>query len=449
MDRTRDAVGKCLFIIVTLALTLTALYWGQPSSVEAAKDLSCVTSSCHDQMGKAKFVHGPAAVGECTYCHEQTGKHEFKPIGDVGGLCYQCHIRQDDGKGVHPPVKDGECTGCHDPHQSPNQFQLRAAGDNLCFICHDKPELVGKKFVHSPVAEGGCSSCHNPHKSDFPKMLIAQGNDVCYACHSDKEELAKTKKHTHAPVAESCVNCHSPHSTDFENNLVAEPNQGLCYMCHDDKQAEIQNNKVRHAGLETPKKCVACHDPHFSDYVKQLVQKPMDLCMKCHSKEYVQGKSRTANMAEILAGNSSKHGPILQGDCSGCHNPHGSNNFRILNANFPPVFYSAYDAKNYELCFECHEKDLANTQNTTTMTGFRDGKQNLHFVHVNKKVKGRTCRACHDAHATNNPRHIRDAVPFGSWGLPVGFTKTDTGGTCLPGCHQLFKYDRDKPVNNR
>jgi predicted CXXCH cytochrome family protein len=441
--------GRNSCILVTAGLVLIALCWGWPATVEAAKSPSCVTASCHDQMGKAKFVHGPAAVGECLYCHQQTGKHEFKAIKDVGELCYQCHIRQDDGKGVHPPVMDGECTGCHDAHQSPNQFQLRAAGDNLCFLCHDKSELIDNRFVHSPVAEGGCSSCHNPHKSDFPKMLIAEGNDVCYACHSDKEELAKTKKHTHGPVAESCVNCHSPHSTNYESNLVGEPNQGLCYICHDDKQEEIKNDKVKHAGLETPQKCLACHDPHFSDYVKQLVQKPMDLCMMCHSKEYVRGKNKTANMAEILSNNKSMHGPILENDCSGCHDPHGSNNFRILRANFPPVFYSPYNPENYELCFMCHEKNLASTQNTIVMTGFRNGNQNLHFVHVNKEVKGRTCRSCHDAHATNNPRHIRDTVPFGNWGLPVGYTKTETGGACLPGCHQLFEYDRDKPVKTR
>ncbi|MBT9536511.1 MAG: cytochrome C, partial [Nitrospirae bacterium] len=74
--------------------------------------------------------------------------------------------------------------------------------------------------------------------------------------------------------------------------------------------------------------------------------------------------------------------------------------------------------------------------------------KNLHFVHVNKTIKGRTCRACHDVHATNNPKHIRDAVPFGAWGLPVGFQKASNGGSCQPGCHQKFEYNRIKPVKN-
>jgi hypothetical protein len=97
----------------------------------------------------------------------------------------------------------------------------------------------------------------------------------------------------------------------------------------------------------------------------------------------------------------------------------------------------------------CHEQTIAQEKFTTTLTGFRNGKQNLHYVHVNLKVKGRTCRACHDAHATNNPKHIRDGVPFGAWNLPINFEKTAAGGQCLPGCHQLFKYDREKEVFNR
>jgi hypothetical protein len=45
-------------------------------------------------------------------------------------------------------------------------------------------------------------------------------------------------------------------------------------------------------------------------------------------------------------------------------------------------------------------------------------------------------------------KHIRDGVPFGSWKLPVGFSKTATGGKCLPGCHKMYAYDRNKVVQN-
>jgi predicted CXXCH cytochrome family protein len=175
----------------------------------------------------------------------------------------------------------------------------------------------------------------------------------------------------------------------------------------------------------------------------------MDTCMICHDKPLDTPTGKVLNMEQFLAANKEAHGPILQKDCSACHNAHGSDNFRMLKEDFPPVFYAPFDLKKYNLCFNCHEKTLVLDPKTTTLTGFRNGDQNLHYVHVNKSVKGRTCRACHDVHATNNPRHVRDAVPFGGWDLPVGFVKKENGGSCLPGCHQRFDYDRKSPVKNR
>ncbi len=448
-------MDKKLFILIAFAaLPFLYLPHGNDGHAfaqgdEAAKPKeSCITDKCHTRMGKEKFVHGPVAVGDCILCHKQLKKHKFEPITDVGKLCDDCHEKLTTKKVVHAPVKAGQCIKCHDPHQSPYKFQLRAAGGDLCFLCHDKA-IVGGKFVHGPVAVGSCSTCHAMHQSEFPKLLLAQGNEVCFNCHADKAEAFKNKKFVHAPVQEACINCHSPHSGNFRYNFKVEGSRDLCFTCHTDKEKEIKEATVPHKGLDTDKKCLACHDPHVSDYVKQLTKQPSDLCMSCHDRDYKGPNGSVANMKVLLANNSEHHGPIKQNDCSGCHNTHGSKNFRILREYFPQLFYAGYSQDNYKLCFMCHEKSITSDERTTTLTGFRNGDQNLHFVHVNKAVKGRTCRACHDAHATNNPRHIRDEVPFAKWQLPVGFTKTETGGRCMPGCHQLFSYDRVKPVVNK
>ncbi|PLX46332.1 MAG: cytochrome C, partial [Deltaproteobacteria bacterium] len=71
----------------------------------------------------------------------------------------------------------------------------------------------------------------------------------------------------------------------------------------------------------------------------------------------------------------------------------------------------------------------------------------LHYLHVNKDPKGRSCKACHEVHAGNQDKHIRKEVPFGAkWKLPVNYTKTDTGGNCVVGCHKPKDYDRENPV---
>jgi hypothetical protein len=79
---------------------------------------------------------------------------------------------------------------------------------------------------------------------------------------------------------------------------------------------------------------------------------------------------------------------------------------------------------------------------TTTLTKFRNGDQNLHYVHVNKDERGRTCRACHEVHAAKQKHQIRDAVPYGHTGfmLKVNFTPTATGGSCARTCHITRSY---------
>lgn len=87
---------------------------------------SCVTGECHNAMGRGKYVHGPVAAGECTFCHIPEGRHKFKPIRDVGKLCQECHDQLIAKKAEHG--KDGKCSRCHDPHQSPYEYHLRTPG---------------------------------------------------------------------------------------------------------------------------------------------------------------------------------------------------------------------------------------------------------------------------------------------------------------------------------
>ena len=87
------------------------------------------------------------------------------------------------------------------------------------------------------------------------------------------------------------------------------------------------------------------------------------------------------------------------------------------------------------------------TPETTDLTDFRNGKTNMHYLHVNKAERGRTCRACHETHGSDLPKHIRESIPYGKWDLPIRFTKTETGGSCSPGCHLPKPYDRINPVD--
>ena len=125
----------------------------------------------------------------------------------------------------------------------------------------------------------------------------------------------------------------------------------------------------------------------------------------------------------------------------------GSDNFRILRGRYPAEIYAPYRDGIYEACLICHDKNLLRYPDTTIYTGFRNGNQNLHFLHVANKRKGRTCRVCHEPHASNGEKLIsKEGSQFGEWRIPLNFRITPTGGSCAPGCHQAFSYDREKPV---
>jgi len=423
-------------------------------TIDAQETDTCITSKCHDTMEKQKYVHGPVAAGECEICHGEAPDHrnnpekiKFPEIEDVAEICYACHEKFPVKKLTHSPVEEGECVACHSPHGSPYKFQLLAKGGELCFNCHDE-ELAAEKYVHGPVAVGGCVACHDPHTADFDMNLRAESPNLCYMCHTDKAEAINDSEFVHTPVAEDCVLCHNPHSAP-KQFMLQEESPELCLDCHDDKSEHIAAATVKHGALETDRTCLNCHDAHMSNIAMNLLMEPLDLCLSCHDREYKKEDGKTImDMKKWLAENTDHHGPIKMKDCSGCHDPHGSINFRILRNPYPPTFYKAFKTDNYNLCFSCHEKTIVLNPETTKLTNFRNGNENLHFKHVNKPVKGRTCRACHETHASNYPKHIREAVPFGAWELPVNFEKTGTGGSCTPGCHKIKKYDRvNKEIN--
>jgi predicted CXXCH cytochrome family protein len=154
------------------------------------------------------------------------------------------------------------------------------------------------------------------------------------------------------------------------------------------------------------------------------------------------GDEMLTDMRALLFGNPAWHQPIREDGCTGCHQPHGSLNFRLLKDSFPETFYAGFDLDEYGLCFSCHESGAMTIQWTRTLTGFRDGNRNLHYVHVNKEKRGRTCRACHSLHASPSELHVREEVPYGKWLMPINFEKQSDGGSCHPGCHKIEVYDR-------
>ncbi len=401
----------------------------------------CTTSGCHTNFGKSAHVHGPIGAGVCISCHNPHGSYNQMAMARTGQeLCTICHQAKEEefnqGK-VHVPVKEG-CVSCHNPHESAMRFQLRGNGasvSSLCFTCHEST-IFTKSHRHGPVGAGDCIACHKPHTSKHENLLIAspEKGEVCFQCHKDRKQEF-TMKFVHDPVEENCNKCHDPHSSDARFQLHKTGSE-LCADCHKTKSPKlydaIANSKYKHQPVDEGR-CTDCHRAHSSDVKSMLKKGTEELCFTCHDE-----------LADDVAGSDFRHGPVQTGDCMACHDVHGSNNSRILSKYFPEEFYKEYRPENYELCFGCHNKDIAKKKFTKTLTNFRDGEYNLHYFHVNMK-KGRNCVACHDPHASVQAKHIRTEVPFGAWSYPIAITKTKNGATCVVGCHAPKTYDRKKP----
>jgi predicted CXXCH cytochrome family protein len=299
--------------------------------------------------------------------------------------------------------------------------------------CH--AEMGTASYVHTPIAQGSCNFCHDLAASRARYGLRKSDLDLCLSCHEDQKTFYNQEV-VHPPVEIDCISCHNPHQSPYRFQLESGPSSArLCFTCHD------EDDKMEYMYLHGPVKsedCLACHNPHASNYKHLVREGPQEiqLCDNCHEE-----------IPKKIKNSTFKHGVINEGLCSPCHAFHGSNLTKHWTRLFPDKFYNPYDPELYGLCFQCHRKAKAFLEKSTTLTNFRNGKRNLHYLHVTRR-KGRTCIACHDIHATNQERLIRSSTPFGpsNFHIHIVFVKTPTGGTCVKSCHVSKGYDREKPL---
>jgi len=448
------AVGLIPVAVIAAAGVNSARQPGQPDIRPTTETANCATK-CHQAISQRPIVHGPINQDVCMVCHtyEDPQQHAFKLTTDSTELCTQCHTL-DHKRVTHVPVAEGSCMECHDPHGSEHEVMLVADRKrDLCMQCHVDTTL-GKAFVHGPVANGACVLCHEPHSSNQDFLLSSPPNYLCQTCHSEIKTEPEVGLNIHGALEQGCTQCHNAHASDHQFQLKSESPE-LCLSCHDYMRETIagEHESVVHGPLRDGGGCAECHNPHSSRLPNLQRESQPQLCLQCHDREIKlpdkdgeKGATLT-NISALLAANPNHHGPIRDGLCTACHQPHASDHFRLLLSEYPAEFYAPFELQRFTLCFSCHVPDLVLTEKAKGLTDFRNGDQNLHFLHVNRE-KGRTCRACQEVHASKQKAHIRESVPFGSsgWMLEINFKPSAEGGSCAPACHKVRAYDRENPV---
>jgi len=331
------------------------------------KPVAALCADCHDPFpseagGKKLVRHSPVEEGECTACHAVHGS-DLKKLLPVQGkaLCVKCHTDPSltpDGKEwavTHPALDDG-CLVCHLPHVAPAAGMLKSPQAPLCFGCHDAfavPDASKGGSIHTPVAQGACALCHAPHGSAEKKLLLASpGRALCLKCHKDPalDPGGIPWAVPHPALDEGCTACHRPHVAEARR-LLAKPPSALCAGCHEDKNLNADGKPW--ATQHTPVAkgmCGSCHGPHGAPEKGLLKKSVYEICETCHTEVHARHQSVEVdpNTGQPASGKAQlppgfrvrkKDGRIA---CVGCHQPHGSDNQILWNA----------DAATF--CSRCH-----------------------------------------------------------------------------------------------
>ena len=261
-------------------------------------------------------------------------------------------------------------------------------GEETCLTCHEDRAKGYHGSAHSrtqdprtPAATKGCESCHGPGQAHVDgggdktkikalgSMSPKEVNETCLSCHnrSNHNEWAGSK---HDARNVSCTTCHSVHAPKSEKGqLKTETQLETCVQCHRKEVNKV--HKSSHMPVKEGKmECTSCHNPHGSQNVKMLREgnSITEACASCHAEK------RGPFLYEHAVGRES---------CVTCHDPHGSNNERMLVAKQPM------------LCQRCHvhSRHPATIYDNTQAT-----------INKSNRIAGRSCVNCHQMiHGSNHP----------------------------------------------
>ena len=270
-------------------------------------------------------------------------------------------------------------------------------------------------------------------------MVAAVKTPECIECHGD----LVGKEMIHYPAEDACDNCHestgaSHPSEDSLGFRLMDSSPALCFLCHEEGPARAHVHQPVAEG-----KCLACHDAHGSSQASLLLHEEQELCLGCHNRAYSSDSSETGNIRPLVKGsNMVVHTAIADMGCMTCHQAHGSDFRALLVDAYPAEDYVPAETENFGLCFLCHDADIMEAEETEGATGFRNGRQNLHRLHI-QGTKGRNCRMCHNIHASSQKFLMEESVGFGNWEMKLNFVSDEQGGSCFPGCHAKLSYQRE------
>lgn len=257
-------------------------------------------------------------------------------------------------------------------------------GENIAsIILYKNNEIISKKniniFYTSEIFKEGVDMPSNYKNNNFHQI---KKENNCKGCHdmTTDENVSQSKRLSDINLTtEGVVKIESLSNIRILDN----PNQSKCFNCH----KNLVSRKNSHAP-SVNFACTQCHDGStnsFNDKEENtsrfLAPDPIDIkCMKCHEKIDTSWYKK-----------ESKHGPVMSGKCTTCHNPHSSDNEFFLRK---PI---------WKLCTTCHDEKAKGKHVLTSFVFGRNKGAHPTQGRADPARPGRelVCSGCHNPHGSD------------------------------------------------
>jgi DmsE family decaheme c-type cytochrome len=263
-----------------------------------------------------------------------------------------------------------------------------ATASMSCGDCHDQAKVFGTNpHAHGKASKGAvvpnavCEGCHGNGTAHmegggdktliYKPVGVAGANKTCLSCHDTTSERISRHTGIHANSAQvNCLTCHSIHASEARApHLLARAELALCATCHANTVASFRNKPYAHRLGRGGMECSSCHEPHGMPIKPQNMRTTLAgemPCLNCH--------------ADKRGPFVFNHGSVAIGDCTTCHEVHGSTNAKMLKRSTV-----------MQVCIECHSPITSNTL----------GSQPPSF-HNLTSPRYQNCTSCHMAiHGSN------------------------------------------------
>lgn len=276
--------------------------------------------------------------------------------------------------------------------------------DAACTRCHDemdpKPILAIYQTKHGARGDArtpDCQSCHgeslkhlkgdpNVKGRPAPDVVFSKGafqasddklrEEVCLTCHKG---TARTHWDggQHATNGVACNNCHKVHAA-LDKVRDRKTQTEVCFSCHKEQRADT--HKISTHPIDAGKVvCSDCHNPHGAAGDTKLLKEftVNQTCYTCHADK------RGPMLWE--------HQPVRE-NCLNCHDPHGSNQPRLIK-----------EPLNF-LCSSCHSAQGNNSGGAFGGAHSIPGGPMGSTFFSSALANQRTCVNCHsEVHGSNSP----------------------------------------------